>query len=225
MVVTLSSAPPQTWEQNSAGPQKWEDPTTLKARAKKEKSKGRSKVTLPGPLMEYPEGVGLETALSETSVLEGEVISKTSRVLDSHTIGTFYRIKVINILTMGTDAGCCTPTNSDFPADLGPVAEGEMMVFGNGGSALIEGVEVTVEEELAGLVPGRRVLLFSSPTASRKFAVLKLGPSGAFEIKGNGDLEPLAGKPGKLYRELKEKYGNSLPRLRAHLAQGNAPRH
>jgi hypothetical protein len=216
---TLKVFSPSARNQNPIGAKRWEDPTTLRARAKKEKAKGQTKVTFPGPLMEYPEGVDLDTALSKTSVLVVELISKTSRVLDSHTIGTFYRAKVLETLTPSGSAGCFTPADADFPPELGPINADEIVIVGNGGTAVIEGVEVTVEEELGGLIPGRRYLLFSSPSASGKFAVLNLGPQGAFQVKANGDLEPLTVKLYKLQRELRQEHGNSLSRLKAHLTQ------
>jgi hypothetical protein len=193
---------------------RWNDPTTLAARVKAEKAKGHDKVQFAAPLMEYPDRIDLDTALAQATVVIAEVINKTSRVVDSHTIATFYRLKLIETLSKPNPTACCDPKDEDFPTDLPPLEGDEIHVVGIGGTVMLDGVEVTMKEDFENLVPGPRFLLFLSITPSGKYGSLQIGPRGVFKITPGSDLEVIVDKPSKLREQIKQRHGNSMIRFK-----------
>ncbi len=210
----ISSAPPHVQAEASAQPQEWEDPTTIKARAKKERAKGARKAHFPAPVIEYATGIDLDTALSQASVFLVEPVDKTSLVVDPNTIGTFYRLKVIETISSAEPSSCCQPSDSEFPGELPPLNENEMYLAGIGGTVMLDGMEVTVDEALGELIPRHRFLVFLTPTPSRKYSLSKLGPYGIFRVKATGDLEAIVKTPYKLKKEMVETCGCSLEKLK-----------
>src|SRR2546425_1774503 len=196
----------------------WDDPTTLHARVKKEKDKGLQKVTFPAPLIEYPE-VDLATALAETSVVIADVIDKRSRLIDQNTIGTFYRLRIVETLAKASSPVCCNPKDEEFPNDLPTLADGETYMVGIGGTVMLDDVDVTVEEDFKELSAGRQYLLFITATPSGKFSLVRLGPKGMFLVKPNGQLESAVDKSYKLRRDIEQLFNNSLIRLKGSIKQ------
>lgn len=200
----------------------WEDPTTFSARAKKEKAKGVHRVTFPAPLVEYPDSISLETALAQATVVVADVIDKSSRLIDPSTIGTFYRVNIVETLSQASSSQCC-PTNEDnFPKDLPPLKENEMYLAGIGGTIVLDEVELTVKEDFEGLVPHRRYLLFLSPTSPGKFGLVQVGPRGVFKIKPDGHLESIVDKPYELGRDIERSYANSLASFKEDIKKRNS---
>ena len=192
-----------------------EDRTSLRARVKKEKLKGAQKVNFPAPLVEYADEIALDTALSQTMTVVADVIDKHSRLIDSHNVGTFYRLRVIERLSDGACASPdCNVEDEDFPADLPSIGNNEMYVFGIGGTLILDGIELTVNEDFDGLRPDEKYLLFVSPSPSRRFGLLPIGPPGVFKVQPNGKLEIIVNRKLKLARELENSYGNSLLKLK-----------
>ena len=196
----------------------WDDPTTLHARVKKEKDKGLRKITFPAPLIEYPE-IDLTTAQAETSVVIADVIDKRSLLIDQNTIGTFYKLRIVETLAKASSPVCCNPKDEEFPTDLPTLAEDETYMVGIGGTVMLDDVEVTVEEDFKELSPGRRYLLFVTPTLSGKFSLVKLGPKGMFLIKSDGQLESAVSKSYKLRRDIELLFNNSLIKLKENIKQ------
>jgi hypothetical protein len=192
-----------------------EDRTSLRARVKKEKAKGAQKVNFPAPLVEYADEIALDTALSQAMTVVVDVIDKHSRLIDSHNVGTFYRLRVIERLSDGAcSSPDCNVKDEDFPADLPSIGNHEMYVFGVGGTVILDGVELTVKEDFDGLRPDGRYLLFVSPSPSRRFGLLQTGPSGVLKLQPNGKLETIVDRKSKLARELEKSYGNSFLKLK-----------
>lgn len=93
------------------------DRTSLEARVRKEKAKGVRSVTFPAPLVVYAEGISLDDAVSQTTVVIAGVTEKHSRQVDSHTIGTFYRLSILETLSQATPRSCCLPKDEDLPGE------------------------------------------------------------------------------------------------------------
>jgi hypothetical protein len=188
------------------------DRTSLEARVRKEKAKGARSVIFPAPLVEYAEEISLDDALSQTTVVIAGVIEKHSRQVDSHTIGTFYRLSILETLSQATPRGCCLPKDEDLPGNLPQLGADETYLFGIGGTISLDGIEVTVKEDFGALLPGDRYLMFLSRSVSGKLSGSGIGPSGVFRINGGGRLESIA-KKHKLARELEERFQSSLTQL------------
>ena len=168
--------------------------------------------------------IDLKTALNQNTLIIADVIDKVSRMLDSHTIGTFYRLKVVETVSRPEAPACCDPKDEEFPSDLPALDENEMYLAGIGGTVQLDGMEVTVTEDFEDLLPYARYMLFLSPSASGKISLAKVGPRGVFRIKGNTHLESIVGKPSRLEREIEQTYGNSFARLKDDVKrQRNSP--
>ena len=198
----------------------WTDPTTLSARVKKEKDKGARTVTFPAPVMEYPDA-DLSTSLSESTVVVADVTGKVSRLIDTHTIGTFYKLSVVETLSKPKSSVCCNPKDEDFPSDLPALSQGEMYMAGIGGTLTLDGVEVTVEEAFKDLIPYRRYVLFLKASPSGRLSVSALGPTGVFVVESDGRLESIVGKANKLRGDMKQIRNGSLEGLKQHIKQKN----
>lgn len=188
------------------------DRTSLEARVRKEKAKGARSVTFPAPLNEYAEEISLDDALTQTTLVIARVTEKHSRQVDSHTIGTFYRLSILETLSQATSGNCCLPKDEDVPGDLPQLGADETYFFGIGGTISLDGIEVTVKEDFGALLRGDRYLMFLSRSPSGKLSGSAIGPSSLFRITGGMRLESI-GKKHKLARELEERFQSSLTQL------------
>jgi hypothetical protein len=213
MVGTSNSSVLLGGSQQPDKQKKWEDPTTLHARVKQEKNQGAQRVSFSRPLVEYPD-VDLPTALAETTLVIADVTEKQSRLIDSNTIGTFYRLSVVETLSKPNASACCKLNDEDFPTDLPALGDNEMYMAGIGGTLVLDGIEVTVDEEFKEMLPYRRYLLFLTTTSSGKSSSGMIGPKGVFLIKSDGRLESLVNKSYKLRLDIERTFNNSLVRLK-----------
>lgn len=196
----------------------WKDPTTLRSRVEREKAKGNRKIVFTAPLIEYPDEISLETSIAETTIVVADVLDKQSRLIDPSTIFTFYRLRVIEIVSEPISSACCSPKDGNFPGDLPALTSDEMYFAGIGGTIFIDDVEVTVKEDFEQLQPNVRFLFFLSATPSRKFSLGKVGPRGIFTVAGDGHLGSTLTR-FKLGRELETKFGSSLARLKSEIVR------
>lgn len=217
MVTSLINSIKSLSQSANSG-QGWKDPTTLRARVEKEKAKGHRKIVFPAPLIEYPDDISLETAIDQTAIVVADVLDKESRLIDPSTIATFYRLRVIEIVSEPTSAQCCGPKDEEFPIDLPPLRESEIYFVGMGGTMVLDDVEVTIREDFEILQANRRYLLFLSKTPSGKFSVGRIGPRGIFTVAGDGSLDSTL-KRFRLGRELEMKARNSLTDLKSQIKQ------
>jgi hypothetical protein len=194
-----------------------EDPTTLKARARKAKGKGLTKVVFDSPVPIYAETSGVEEASATYLVVIARPTEAASFMLSPDRLMTFQKFEILERLTTPAAGGCCGPQASDLPPELPAPAADEIYVRINGGRAVIEGVDVTQAIELD-FKNAHEYLLFLLPDASGVIASVPLGPYGVFEVKGDG-LASILNYPHTLDTEIKAKHGGSLARLKLKLKE------
>jgi hypothetical protein len=201
--AALSFQPSQSQQlPDSAAQPKQVDRTSLEARVKREKAKGVQRVVFSAPLVEYADEVSLKDALEQSVSVIAIVTEKHSRLLDSHTVGTFYRLTVLEELSSPNNKSCCIQNETGFPNDLPQLAQNEIYLLGMGGTVTIDGVEVTVKEDFGDLLPGQRYLFFLTKSASGKLSTSPVGPANVFRVNGSDKLESQGKTEHRLSREI-----------------------
>jgi hypothetical protein len=198
---------------------KWEDKYSLKEIARRAKQEAKAEVTIPGPFIEYPGmDMKVEEALRDYSVVVAEVIASKSYALDSYSIGTWYKFRITDALTQRNAAYCPTcPEIPEAPQDLSPVNSDEFLLATGGGTANIDGIDVTVNDRsLPVLENGKKYLLVISLTPTR-VAVLGAGPSGVFRVSDDGRLDAINARNYPMQVEIAQRFAGRLFELKSHV--------
>lgn len=207
--VTPSSPKPNPTRQQG------EDPTTLRARVKKVKAKGEKKAKFGAPVPIYAETAGLEEASTNYLIVLARPLQATTLMLSPHKLTTFQKFEILDRLATPKTKSCCGPKTSDLPPGLAVSGPNEIYVRMNGGTYVIDDVEVTQEPEF-NFNGTEEYLLFLLPDETGVVSTIPLGPYGVFNVKGDG-VESTLNYPHILDTEIKSKHNGSLGRLRANL--------
>lgn len=195
--------------------QRGEDPTTLRARVKKVKARGEKKARFGSPVPIYAETNGLEDAATNYLIVLARPLEATTLMLSPDKLTTFQKFEILDRFTAPKARSCCGPKTSDLPPGLATSGPNEIYVRMNGGSYVIDDVEVTQEPEFD-FHGTEEYLLFLLPDETNVLGSLPLGPYGVFNVKGDS-VESILNHPHVLDTEIKSKHNGSLGRLRAKL--------
>jgi len=195
--------------------QQVEDPTSLRARVKKVKAKGEKKAKFGSPVPIYAETTGLEESAANYLIVLARPLGATTLMLSPHKLTTFQKFEILDRLTTPITKSCCGPKTSDLPPGLAVSGPNEIYVRMNGGTYVIDDVEVTQEPEF-NFSGTEEYLLFLLPDETGVVSTIPLGPYGVFNVKGDG-VESILNYPHVLDTEIKAKHNGSLGRLRAKL--------
>jgi hypothetical protein len=206
-----------TANQKSEKP-KWEDRYSLKEFARRGKEQGQRTVTVPGPFVEYT-GVNktLDEARRTDDFIVGEVITSKSYYVDPDGIRTWYRFRIVEVLSENNSEVCdgC-PYPLEPPQDFSLIGFNEFLLPINGGTISIDGVDVTVSNRsLPVLETGKKYLLVMSLSTSR-VAMLRAGPSGVFRVSDDGKIESVNNLSRPMQSEIAQRY-KRLTDLKSHL--------
>lgn len=199
--------------------EKWRDKNSLKEIARRSKFERKGKVTIPGPFIDYPGmEMKLEEATRDYSVVVGQVIENKSYPFDSDGVRTWYRFKIIDLLSEKYGDYCHTcPEAPEVPADFSPVSPNEILVATAGGTVNADGVELTMNNRsLPPFENGKKYLLVISITPSR-VALLGAGPAGIFRVDENERLEAVDKGNRPMQAEISERFAGDLPKLKTHM--------
>ncbi len=185
--------------------------------AKKTKDEGKTRVRVPGPIIDYAGvDIGLEEALRNYSAVVGEIIGNASYIVNSEDVMTWYKFKTLDTLSHKGYVYChtCAPI-PDVPEEIGPVSHDEFLLPVSGGTVIVDGVELTMENtSIPPFETGKKYLLFVTLTPS-KVAVLAAGPSGIFQVNDDHSLQSVNTKPSPLQTQIKQRFNFSLSKLKA----------
>jgi hypothetical protein len=199
--------------------QEKEDPTTLKARVKKAKANGATKVTFDSPVPIYAETSGLDEASSTYLIVVAKSIEGKTLMLSPHKLTTFQKFEIVERFGEPPNTGCCGPEASDLPSELVSPGTNELYVRINGGEQIIDGVEVTQKKEFQ-FKDGEQYLLFLLPDTTGVISTIPLGPYGVFKVKDD-TVESLMNYRHTLDTEITTNYGKSLTLLKATIRRRN----
>jgi hypothetical protein len=215
-VIKTASQNPQ-----SSGVQHPPSHQQLQWYAQQAKIKGEQQIVLPAPTSEFKGSSGSTTvdkALEFSGAVIAEPIREKVYANDSNDeIGTWYKFKIIEVLSKPTLPACPDCRFLDPPADLLPLNEDEFLISKYGGTLTIDGVQVSMSD--GGWPPfqqGKKYLILLSIYSSGVAEVMG-GPRGVFAVSDNGTLEPVSNIPHPIKEGMKGKFGNSVDKLREHL--------
>lgn len=189
--------------------------------ARKKKSEGRSKVVVPGLIVDYAGAdMDLNEALKNYSVVIAEPIASKSFTADSTSISTWYKFRITETLSRKNYVYCytCSPVPPP-PSELGKPNPDEFFLDTVGGVLNIEGVEVTATSRSSlAFELGKKYLMFVSLTPSQ-VAVLASGPSGVFQLDEEKNLHSLNNSESPIPREVQKRFGLKLSEFKSHINQ------
>jgi hypothetical protein len=185
------------------------------------KSQGKSRVVIPGPIIDYPgENSSFEEMATQSSAVIAEPIASKSDLYNPYSIGTWYKFRIIEPLLLRPPKHCdgCPPMSAP-PEELSSLLSNELLLAVDGGSLSIGGVEIT---QTSGCIPsfekGEKYLLFVSFLPGG-IARLAAGPSGIFKLVDQDSLKGVDTTNRKAYDDVKNRFGSKLSLLRSHISQ------
>ena len=187
--------------------------------AKEAKNQGRQKVTMPAPLLEYMGGaktITAEEVFSDFSVVIAHLVSQQSYPQNAD-IKTWNKFAIDEVLSDAKDLPCPTCKLSDPPATLLPLNSGEFLMSKAGGTVNIDGVNIEQIDETFPEFEFNQKYVLLIKLYSNGTAWTVGGPVGVFKILHNDKVLPVRESGHQIQKDFKEKHGNSLERLRAHL--------
>jgi hypothetical protein len=161
---------------------------TVEWHVQQAKAKGETKVSLA----QFP-GMGqesnLDQALEYSTIVSAIPISSAVQI-GKDTIFTWYKFKIMSFLSKAER--CDPPCNSAPipPSSLLPLAPDEIAIPFGGGTAVVDGVTVTVSAERSHFKANEKYILFldSSADSSQVFFLGGGGHQWAFKVEGRGEL-------------------------------------
>jgi hypothetical protein len=197
-----------------------EERGTFRKQLAKAKSEGARKLRMSGLVVMYEHPKPLDEVLDKYDLVVAQPVEVKGYIHEDESITSWYRFRVLDTISRAPDA---PPLPFDPPAEFLPVADDELIVPRSGGTATVEGVEVTLEESgFPEFSLGRKYVLFLQADRARKVARTELGPSGALAVSADGFLEPVGGSQA-LKRELERRYGKSLSEIKRKNGAGGRP--
>jgi hypothetical protein len=185
------------------------------------KAQGEKQVVVPAPSSDFSGSSG-STTIDKALTFSGAVIAQPTKEKiyttdSSNEIATWYKFKVIDVLSRPKPPVCPDCHFLDPPPDFLPVGDDEFLVSKYGGTLMIDGVKVSMSEgEWPAFQHGRKYLLLLSIYPSGVAEVIG-GPRGVFTVSEQGSLEPVSDQYHPIVKGMKERYGNSLDELKEHL--------
>jgi len=209
--VLLVAMPGQAAAQ-SRGDSPTLDPGTLKWHAQQAKQKGLRKLTLANPLGFFASANSLDEVLAAYSVLVATPMAKAVEIDSGRQILTIYKLQVLRRLADHPPAP--DTLQRQIPAAFGRLQDNEIVVTQYGGTAVVDGVEITQNDpKFPLMVEGRRYLLFLMFDSTGKVGELQLGPEAILEVDQAGLFKPMTERHSPLLDDLATATYNSLAQL------------
>jgi hypothetical protein len=188
---------------------------TYKERLHRAKARGDKKMRSGGVISLYAQ-VNLDQALEIYDLVIGEFVSSKSVAPDENgTILTWYKFKVHETLSQ---AKLRVSKIDSPPPELLPLANDEILIWKTGGSVELDGMEIEMED--VGFPPfenSKKYLLILAFDPAKQAGTVEVGPSGALLVKSDDTVEPLAKNRTYFKREIENRYGASVSKLREKL--------
>lgn len=192
------------------------DPTTIKGKIKRAKEKGDRRITIGTDIPLLVEVSNPMEASAEYSVVMVKPVDKTSMVIDSGNISTFYKVEVVEMLTQGKPCSICFP--EIMPDGLPVLSDNEMYILVGGGTVTMDKIEIYQEEQFGGFDMSEQYLLFLAHDPSKRIGMVTIGAGGIYHIRPDGSLKAVIDPihPGKNSFQLEvEQRGQSIDRFKA----------
>lgn len=190
----------------------------LRERAELARARGQQRIVIPGVASLYPTTADvdeLDQLLPRLTVVIAEPISAFNYIDDSGLIRSWHKFRVIQTISQAPPLP--TYVTRVLPTELSPVAENEILIHREGGTVVVDGVEITSNEE--GAPPFRssqRYLLVLSLDPITRIGEIRFGAQSILPINANNTLD--AGRDEHiLQRALRMRHNGSMNQLRDNL--------
>lgn len=193
---------------------------TLAEHARRARLKGERQLTVSKSLSsaDFAGFKDFETAAAVYTILVASPVVATSYVNEYGEIGTSYKFRTLEVISEPPPDKYPFTFEGNLRDELLPLGEGEFVVSLRGGTATIDGVEVTTRyDDIEPFSPSAKYLLFLSFDTTRRIGGLSMGPKGALLVNDDGTIETLNKRPSRIKQEVDARYHNSIDRLKADL--------
>lgn len=199
--------------------EKWEDRNSVRAVARRNKAKGASRIAISGPIIDYPGlNSGVDDLLRNYSVVIAQPIAMKGYLVNSHSIGTWYKFRISEAISLKPPRYCNTcPELGTPPEELGSTLSNEFLLTVDGGTLLIEGVEVTQSSaSIPRFEEAKNYLLFLSFLPGG-VARLAAGPAAIYRVQDNYRFDGIDTHKYRAYEEVKNRFKSRLSMLKSQI--------
>jgi hypothetical protein len=196
-----------------------EGKATVSGLVKQAKAKGIREVVLPIPEVDYGgSDTDTDKALLNYKAIVAEPIEQKSYYNGSSSVSTWYKFRVVEVLSNNNPPPCSECSGGEPPAEMLPLNSDEFLLAKYGGTVLIDEVRVITPDDAQypGFKKNKRYLLYASINGSG-VARTVAGPAGIFIIEQDGSLKPINENPHPLKEDIKNKFANSIDKLKRRL--------
>lgn len=190
---------------------------TLRQQIAKAKSRGELQLNLSGLVANYEQVKNLDDALSRYTVLIARPVEERAYLSEQDSITTWYKFKILEHVSQPA-----VSKSLDFiqpPVELLPLNDDEILVPRIGGTLSVDGVKVTRREHVfPEFKKSKNYLIFVLLDNAIKVGLPDLGPAGVLTINDDDSLMPINSVTLPLEKELKARYGKSLPEIKERFA-------
>jgi hypothetical protein len=163
---------------------------SLRWTAEQAKAKGLTNVIVNRRINYIGSAERLEGALDYYAVLTAKPVSSFVKASESE-ITTWYKFKVIGLHSRASKCPePCAPLPPP-PTELLPLRRDEIAISVPGGTATIDGVEITENTGMPKFEEGQKYLLFlRTGVAGSQVAMIGPGPGGIYQVDTQGTISP-----------------------------------
>lgn len=192
---------------------------TIKQHAERAKARGEQQAVMPRSHIEYAgDGLNLDEAFSHYSLVVAQPIQERAVIAHPHSISTWYKLRVIETILPSKAPSCSTCFDSaQPPGELLPLNADEVLVARSGGELIVDGVNITMDSDFPPLSKSKKYLFLLSVNPSGT-AGIGAGPAGVFSVNDDGSVMPIIKKSHAINRDMQNRSGHSLNRLRESVA-------
>jgi hypothetical protein len=184
--------------------------------AQRKKAEGQDKARISGLIIDYGGAGDLDEALRNYSVFVAEPIESKSFPLESSSIQTWYRFRILETLARKDYLPCptCSPV-AQIPKEMRQPNSDEFFVHVIGGVIDVDGIEITQPYTSLYFETGNKYLMFVN-LAPSQVAKVAGGPAGAFRLDKNDSLQPLMKESAPLPNKVRTHFGR-LAEFKSHI--------
>lgn len=194
---------------------------TLRERVKLAKLRNEQKITVRSShnATFYLGFADMDTAAAVYTIVIAKPVAAASLLSEEELIVTLYRFKTIEVLSEPDPSKHPYTFSGNFHHELGTFESGDFLVSTRGGTANIDGVEVTTKYDDFDIFSlDKEYLLFLDFDTTKTVGGMDMGPLGALEINGDGTLDTLDKQQSHDIKQvIDSRFGNSVETLKAHL--------
>lgn len=192
---------------------------TLRERAGLARLRGQPKlfVRLSHGTSMYAGFKDFETAAAAYTVVVARPVASVGRVNEEGVINTSYKFRMLEVLSEPASQKFPFTFGRELPAELQPFGDGEFLVSMRGGTADLEGVEVTTKyDEFEPFSTSTTYLLFLEFDTTKRVGAMTMGPLSALKVNEDSTVETLDKKAHPIKRAVDADFNNSFEQLKSH---------